>query len=154
MDALTREVIVSCFRCQGKLQEGKSSYGGPPPRQRRPLFTRSQLTLDRHQLLRRHRSRQQQCPAETENIPEELEEDIQTAANVPQETEEHSHAHQDTRARRRNEALRRAWIAFSWGTGAGRRLPPRPSVGQAHNRLVAGSAARPGALGEEVKETA
>jgi hypothetical protein len=40
-------------------------------------------------------------------MPEELDEDTQTAVDVPQETQERFHAHQDTRAPRRNEALRR-----------------------------------------------
>jgi hypothetical protein len=76
------------------------------PSARRAIQFGRQLALDRKQLSRRHRPRQQQRPAETESVPEELEEDTQTTASVPQETQEHSHAHQDTRAPRRKEALR------------------------------------------------
>ena len=77
-----------------------------PPARRAIQFGR-QLALDRYQLRRRHRPRQQQRPAETESIPEELEQDTQATAQGPEETQGHVHAHQDTRAPRRKEALRR-----------------------------------------------
>jgi len=98
--------------------KGRAELAMPLPPGRGVIQLGRQLALDRQELSRRHRSRQEQRPAETESIPEELEEDTQTAANVPQETQEHSHAHQDTRAPRRKEAWRKVWIAFFEGTGS------------------------------------
>jgi hypothetical protein len=76
-----------------------------------------QLALDRKQLSRRHRSRQEQRPAETESIPEELEQHTQATSEAAHATDDPIDAPGIPREPRRIQAPRKAWIAFLGGTG-------------------------------------
>ncbi len=87
----------------------------PLPRAGGAIQFHRQLALKCQQLGRCHRPRQQQRPAEPESISQKLEQDTQSAAQVPEETQGYFHAHQDTRAPKREEALSRLGQHFSGG---------------------------------------
>jgi hypothetical protein len=89
----------------------------PPPPARRAIQFDRQLALDRQQLSRRHRSRQEQRPAESQDIPEELEEDTQGAAGVADEIHDPIHLPRIPRRRGEMKPYKRPGQHFRGDTG-------------------------------------
>ena len=85
--------------------EGPDELTVSRPPDRKAIQLGRQSALDRHELSRRHRSRQEQRPGETESIPEEMEEDAKATAEVPEETRNRLHVPRIPGDPQRNKAL-------------------------------------------------